>query len=343
MNTYKNVSERIGVTKLLIEDELRSLTEDGYNPIIKTSLLSIDAQCGISSNTPFINALREASKKLSVAATTLSDIRSVLKGVEKSSTQLRIVSLPISTIRRKHIKAILENMPKNNPNFSAHRFNKYRAYLIMLFKELVELEAIEVNPVREISKQKTTTKFRRTLTLQERDKVNEHLKNKTYTFWRFLQIFFHSGGRETELMRLQGKHVDITRQRYVVLIKKGRQYREVERTIKDVALPLWKELIERCSAEDYLFSVGLEPGTKQIRTDQITRRWRTHVKKPLGIEADFYSLKHLNTDETAALLGIQDAAAQNSHTTTAITLQHYAIGEKERQHNRLKQVKNSFA
>jgi hypothetical protein len=85
------------------------------------------------------------------------------------------------------------------------------------------------------------------------------------------------------------------------------------------------------------------PGPKAIRTEQITRRWYTHVKKDLNITADFYSLKHLNTDETAAMLSLEDAAAHNSHTSTVITMKHYAVGEKERQHERLKKVGNKFA
>ena len=48
------------------------------------------------------------------------------------------------------------------------------------------------------------------------------------------------------------------------------------------------------------------------------------MKVPMGIKADVYSLKHLNTNETAALLGIVDAAAHNSHTSTVVTMKYYA-------------------
>ncbi len=40
---------------------------------------------------------------------------------------------------------------------------------------------------------------------------------------------------------------------------------------------------------------GLRLAIKPIRYDQINKRWQ-RVKNNLGIEADFYSLKHLNTD-----------------------------------------------
>jgi hypothetical protein len=67
------------------------------------------------------------------------------------------------------------------------------------------------------------------------------------------------------------------------------------------------------------------------------------VKKKLGVKEDFYSLKHLNLDETASILNINDAAAMASHTSTVITLKHYAVNEKSRQNKRLKLVNNKFA
>jgi len=77
---------------------------------------------------------------------------------------------------------------------------------------------------------------------------------------------------------------------------------------------------------DFVFGKGLCPAKESNRAEQITRRWNVYVKKKLNIEADYYSLKYLNTDETAALLDGNDAAAHNSHTSTVIMLKHYAFG-----------------
>lgn len=143
---------------------------------------------------------------------------------------------------------------------------------------------------------------------KERQKIDNYLKPNFYTFWRFINIFFHSGARENEMLALQAKNVDVEKHRFKILIKKGRQKREVYRTIKDIALPLWVEILKDANPEDYLFSVGLKPGPKKIIREQITRRWNVHVKKKLNISADFYSLKHLNIDETADALDIKDAS-----------------------------------
>jgi hypothetical protein len=80
-----------------------------------------------------------------------------------------------------------------------------------------------------------------------------------------------------------------------------------------------------------------------ILAEQITKRWKKYVKGGMGITADFYSLKHLNLDETAEALSIEDAAKMAAHTTPVITMEVYAIGEKERQDQRLKKVRNPFS
>lgn len=65
-------------------------------------------------------------------------------------------------------------------------------------------------------------------------------------------------------------------------------------------------------------------------------------KGGIGISADFYSLKHLNTDETAAILGLQAAMRHNGHTSASTTMI-YAIGQKDRELEELKKVGNTFA
>lgn len=91
------------------------------------------------------------------ADSTLTDIKSVINGVEKSATQLRLNELAISNIKRKYIKMILTHCGKINPRWSANRFNKYRAYLIILFGELMEMEAIEHDPVTMVLKTSALT------------------------------------------------------------------------------------------------------------------------------------------------------------------------------------------
>jgi len=337
INRFKTLTERRSAVKILLEELLYLLQHEYLNPITGKKEVPITG-LEIDTNTRWLEALQFIFTKVNVEKSTRYDMKCCLKAIDGASSELRLNALKISEVRRKHIKYILESL-----NSSPHRYNKFRSYLMSLFNELMEIEATDINPVIGISKKKTVGKLRELLTMDQRIKINQHLKENYYSFWRFMQIFFHSGGRIIELLAIQYKDIDIDNQRYKATIKKGNTQREVWRPIKDIALNFWVELIKDAKECDYIFSEGLIPGPKLIRYEQITRRWRVHVKDKLGITADFYSLKHLNLDETAEALDIKAAAEMAGHSTTIITMKHYALGEKQREQDRLKKVNNKFA
>jgi len=70
----------------------------------------------------------------------------------------------------------------------------------------------------------------------------------------------------------------------------------------------------------------------------------------MGIEADFYSLKHTNTTETLDILnekfaeGFADKTmmAQTGHKSPVIMIGSYDVNRKQRQHKQLIQIDNSF-
>ncbi|MBC7510887.1 MAG: hypothetical protein H7320_19400 [Ferruginibacter sp.] len=270
---------------------------------------------------------------------------SMLKYVTQASNKLKFNSIEICELKRRHIRFLLDEVKIIRKVFSNSRYNKYRTYIMILLEELMELEAIDANPAKDIRKKKETVVLKDLLTDKQRTDVNTYLYANYRNFWQFLHIFFHSGSRIIELCRVTAKDVDLENQRCKYLLKKGRAWVEVWRPIKNSVLELWAAQIKDAKPDDFIFSVGLVPGVVKISSSQIGRRWNRLVKKnkALGITADFYSLKHLNTDETAAELDLKDAAAQNSHTSTVITMKHYALGEKERQNERLKNVANKFA
>lgn len=354
MNAFKDLAERREAVKALLSNELYSLTECQYNPITGARIepvADVPASYEIDPATPFVDALKASMNYIDVKKETKIDITSVLKYVGIAAKNLRYEKIPISEIKKKNIKILLaevgnidlidRNGKRTPRNWSAKRYNVYWKHLHRLFEELIELEACEYNPVKLISKKATVTKMRLTLTREERnDAINQHLKEKYFSFYRFCQIFFHSGSRVRELLRIQKKDVDLIRQIFKIVVEKGKNKREEERTIKDIALPFWQELLIGAKPDDYIFSLDLVPGPIAITAPQITRRWRTHVKEKLGIKADLYSLKHSNLDETAGILDEAAAQKQAGHTTPVITIKNYLHGQKERQHQRLKGVNN---
>ena len=90
-----------------------------------------------------------------------------------------------------------EMLPTLKRSWSVYSYNNDRAYLIMLFKKLLLLEAVESNPVKGIPKEEVITKLKKVLNHEDRGKINEYLLNRDLDFWRFINIFLHSGSRRT--------------------------------------------------------------------------------------------------------------------------------------------------
>lgn len=355
MNKFKKLSERRHYTESLIRDEIKHLVNDGFNPITTSYMIDHEEifQGDIPPDTPFIEALKMAREKLSVGHRTSIGIKSVIKGVEKAAIQLRLQDFTVDKVGRKHLKKILERC-EEIADLSATRYNLYRAYLLMLFNELVEQEAVAGNPVRDIKKRITTQTIKPVPSDEDRERIKDHLKEAFPRFCQFVHLFFHSGGRKTELVQLKPSMVNLETQKYRCVIKKRKKYVEVERTIKDVAVPYWKFFLQDCPEDKFIFGTRFLPGDKPMGADMPSRYWQEYVKAPvekggLGITIDFYSLKHLNTTETVDYfeqLMPQDAekmaAGQNAHTSEAMVISIYDVKQRDRQHERLKRVNNDF-
>ncbi|HEY4288289.1 MAG TPA: hypothetical protein VGN00_14390 [Puia sp.] len=376
MNEYKTAEERRQITSYLLDKEAEKL-KAGYNPRTDSYTRSGDAGI-IEEYTPLNIALQLAYEKLTVAPTTKADIKSMLYWIPIAVIHLGWENLPVCEVLPKHIRPILDKCreitsrvdpetreviktkceldPKTGfAIWSAHKYNKYRSNLMILFSELIEYGAIEQNPVAgQIKPKKRVKRIRKTLTDEERLKIDAHLRQlaflyrnpktrgEAYAFWRFMHIFFHSGCRESEILLVQKKH-NTGFQRFIRMVKKGRAYSEEVGTVKDIVKDLWQEILDQAGPEDFLFSEGLRPGPQPINPRQITKRWRRWVKDALGIEADIYSLKHSNTGETAAIAGDQAAADHNAHKSTAMVINIYDTDRANRKHEELKKINNPFA
>lgn len=358
MNHFKNKAQRELYCARLIESELE-LLRDGFNPFKKEILPSSNTD--VSPYTPFITALRVAYTKIHCVSGTMKDINSILKGTEAAAKSLSIDKKPIKDVTRKYFKLIFEQCRKDNLRFTNNRQNVYRKWLKKLFDELIEMEAVESNPLVFIKKEKTVKKDRRLPTDEERKEINNYLKTTQYNLWRAIQIFFASGSRETELMSVQKKHVDLKEQRCLYTVNKGRVIREVWRPITDSSLPFWEEILSEANDDDYLFSLDLKPGKKHLKTEALSRRWQRYVKGTspakkgynkkdtgcLHIDVDLYTLKHLNTTEIMNALDkeynpAKDVQKLTGHTSEAMIIKIYDKNNKERKDDKIKRIGNNF-
>lgn len=323
MNRHTTLNERRRATDHLLSIERAQLL-DGYNPIQSTQQVTKQ----------LFPALRKALDRITVTQRTRQGISSVLNQIILSANSLKYGNLLLADVSRKHMRQILDNCYDLNPKFTDNTFNYSRKYLSILFNYLQEIEEIDHNPVKEIKTKQLVHKMRNVITDEELQRVQLHLYMHHYNFWRFMNIFLYSGCRITELMLVEKQSINLTQQKFICTIIKGKYRRQVEKVIADKVLGLWTELY--VMPGKYVFSDNLIPGDKTVRPDQIVRRWQDHVKTKLGITADFYSLKHYYSDKLAKYLGLEVASANASHTDTKITSRYYATGELGRVQEQLK-------
>lgn len=337
MNEVKGLAERRKITATLLDLAINDLRE-GWNPISKDYMLdqSIDYN-SLNPDLPFIKAFRLANQKMACSENYRQEVGYVINRIEKAASKQKFTS-SIENLKRRELKALLQEC-----KFTAKYFNHAKAYLSSLFNELVEDECCDTNLTRDIRKKKVVKEVRRILSPDQLEAVMNYLKVNYYEFWRYAQIFMHSGGRSSELLTVQTKDVDLDNQEYTVLIKKGKQYKRVVKVILAEVLPLWREVMYKAKDNDYLFSEGLEPGQKSIRFDQISKRWRRLVKKSdsivmngraLKVSADFYTLKHSMLDSLPIEVA-QKLASHTSSRTTAI----YQVNKEKRDREELKRLR----
>jgi integrase len=341
MNGYKDLRGRQQATEKILCMLDALLEQKGYNPITEASIPPSEAR-DVDGTTSFLPAIDAAYKAMDHSKSMMRDIRSTIRATKKAAAAKSMRFVPIDAVKRSHIFLILNHIEDTAKEKSNHRFNKHRTDLKMVFDQLIEMGAIENNPVLGIKKRKVVKKKAEVLTDDERKKVAKHLSVNHPRLWNFCNIFFHSGARLTEMMQVKYEDVDLTRQVFSTVVMKRKQPIEVERVIKTVAIDYWKEAMKDAAPGQYLFSYGLKPGVKQMNTDRITKRWKQAVKVKLKINKDFYKLKHLNTTEVSDILGEQAAADLNQHTDTAMVIEIYDVNNKKRKDEQLKRLSNTL-
>lgn len=345
-NKFDDIDERRGFVDEKLAGIKQALEVNGYNPIAETQESDFaDVEItDVSKSTPLVDALKFARSKLKKAATTMRDLDMVIGNVDKALTVLNLRHLTIGLAGKKHLRMICDECSKKKDGTTSEdKFNRHRTYLGILYKELCEFDAVEVNiPLALSVKDEPIKEMRTTLTVEERQKIDAHFKKYHPNFWRFIHIFFASGARGTEIMRVRVKDVDLTRGVVYYQVMKGKEYRIKPRPIKNNVLHLWRELIAGAEQDMYVFSRDRKPGYTFVSSDANRQFWYENCKKELGIEADFYSLKHLNTTEVSKVAGIKEAAKLNAESEAMIK-KHYHTDYEADEFAALRKIDNPFS
>ena len=357
MNEFKSLTRRQQETAEIMRAEKKMLVEEGFNPI--TSLFKLEevpAQGDLHPGVPWPQAFTMAFDKLTCCKQMKSDIKSAKGYIIQAISALQMSALPIGQVSKKHVNWIMDHLAVHKPRnkykkvaWSDAMYNKYRAYMIMLFKKIEAYEAIPANPALKIETKIRMKPVRQTLTDEQLTEVSNFLQKEHYRLYIFLGCFYTSGSREVELLALQGKDVDLKTRYFTRVIKKGSQLKQEPTIITTGALPYWQEAMRECQPDDYVFARRLKPGPQCIAQSQnpIGRYWNRHVKKKLKITADAYGLKHLFATKgiTVVMEELKQArqlAAQHAgHTTSAMMNKVYDVN-KNRLDEALRENKEEF-
>lgn len=346
---FEDLEER----RAAIEHRLKTITADlvelGYNPITGTVQKPIVAEPAkteeIHKDAPFIEAMRYAKKKKEgeVATRTMSnEIGPYLKYIEIAAVKLKYDQISIWDVSLKNLFLICEEVSKlKDGGISADKFNRCKKVLGEFYDKLLMLEAVPANIPLSIKTKKRMVRNRRDLIMRKDiDKTKTFLAGKDPAFWRFMNIYFHSGARLPEILNVKVKDVNIDRQTVTYFIKKGTQYGHKTRPIKDIAVSDWKEAIAGSDPEHYVFSRFQKPGPQPVSENAMTVKWgRLRKMDGLKVKFSLYDLKRLNSTETAEMLGVRAAAIQNAESEEMIR-RHYDLEHEVRENEQIRKVNN---
>lgn len=348
VNRYKTIGERKIAAEILKEEMETLLDVRHYNPLPCNKFYMVNNSNELTPQMSLKDAFEKVQLKISGSKTYLSEIKFCVNRLLPYFERFSYDHIPISTVKIWHIKNVL-----NEANLTPHVFKKYRAYLMRIFKELIQYGCIEHNPCREIAVEKIIPKRRKIFDEKKLKIVVDYIEENYPDFFQYLNIFFVSGARTAELFRVQAKHVNLAKQEYEVLIMKGRNYIWVNKIITDIALPFWEKQLSMCkSPEDFLFSKRLKPGVVPIDPSQMTKRWYRLIKcsdkikdengNIIKVTEDFYPFKHLFLDKISEYQQKQHiennlAKTMANHKEDRIT-NIYTVNKEYRENEILKKI-----
>ena len=300
INVFDNILERKKAVEATKEEMIKGLDFHNFNPITKQYMVSDSEE--LRPDLVLYEALKISQKTISASPHHLKQIRCAVNRMQKFIEVLRYDYIFIKDIKIWHIKNLLKKM-KLTPSV----YNKFRHYLMTLFKELIQFGCIDHNPVRDITKKIESAKIRQVLTDEKLKYVLKYLQVNHYEFFRYTKIFHLSGARSAELLRVQRKHVDLENQEYVVLPKEITKNNKIGRVpiTDDLKNDLLSLNIE--NPDYYIFGIESPycrrkeklflPSPHQISKNVAGNLWRENVRDILGIDKKMYWFKHKGAND----------------------------------------------
>lgn len=352
-NRVTDIEQRRQQLRDALSSEIDSLKNKGWDPINKACIAALTEKIDeVGPHMSFESALKFADTKIRVSEDTRKkETAPILKQLLEQSAIHGIALEPIKNITRKHLRQLVEKcattkITKSNPesSYSKDKYNRCRKVLGYYYKQLLDYEVVESNLPQSLNKEdQPTRRLAPEISSENQKKVSDYLRDKHRAFWLYLQTFYNSAPRSTEMMRLRIADVDLKNQRVKYLVEKGRVGEEKYRVIPDVAIKYWKEIIGDAPPHWYVFGRGLKPAATPIKSYQIHKRWRrlvTSREEFKDVTLTFYKLKHLRLTDIADTEGIEQASKQAAENVKTVG-KHYDLN-KNRVDEKLKKGGKEF-
>jgi len=205
---------------------------------------------------------------------------------------------------------------------SGRGFNNYRSVIKVFFNMMLERELIVKNPFTKIKPAKITEAEIVPFQDMELKIIRDHLKENDYNLYVFCQFIFYTLARPIEIIKLQVKHIDLSRNKINIPAAASKNRKSRPCNIPPALKSILNEWLKFTSVNDYLFGRGLQVSPLPCMTrNQVTVRHKD-VLKALKFEGkiSLYSWKYSGViNAYLAGISIEEIRAQAGHHSIEIT------------------------
>jgi integrase len=322
----------------LLRDALHEKLKEGWNPTIPDV---IQEQTDLTIGKALDFAMEKKSPNL--GSKTISGYNGTIKFVKEAIKKLEFESLPITEVKRVHIRLIIDKA-KEQRKWSNNAYNKHLNHLKAILSELLQWDIIETNPAHNIKNLPVSeSDANQPATVDDVNKIKKELEAKHPDFYNFVITIFHTGIRPEEITKITLGMIDLKNSEITLPAEITKTKRKRIVPINQHLMEYYRKMnLENFPNDYYLFGSFREtgkgnvgkfndfiPGPTKINRDTATRRWETIVKKGLGISMNLYAMKHLGADrKILAGLEIDSLRELYGHTSHLMT-EKYAKVVKE--------------
>lgn len=157
--------------------------------------------------------------------------------------------------------------------YKGKTFNVMKSFVSVLFNSMADKDIISDNPFRRIKSQRQEIGKNLAFSEAQKELLIDYMKQHCPRLYLVTQFIYFCYIRPAELMRLKVSNVDFKHRKIVIYPDQSKTHRQEQVEIPDAFLPLVESMeLEKYGDNDFLFSRGLVPGSKQLSRNYITQK-----------------------------------------------------------------------